>query len=316
MEKIRGNMVVAIGGITRAGKSTLAKRLVKKYGCTYLQNDFYFVSGAIEDNKQILPNPFSHWESAISCGIEDLYNDLLKKIMSSANQSKMVVVEGHLLYYRQDIVNLIDIKIMLKMSYEGACKRVKLLRPRLIKNDAWFKRIMWDQFNAQNALFNKEDPNSYELSGEDPEEEVFNKTVQIIEAFKKTRTTNPYLKSLLAIPTSSTDKCSICLKSSNNCYQHLCGHWFDKTCFYSLFTKFFKSVLETRKGQFQCPSCGKDFTEEFIQKVGDLHSYRKVLYSDDSCYICKNCGRIHWTSKERNIIKYPCTKCVYINNVE
>jgi len=39
----------------------------------------------------------------------------------------MIVVEGHLLYYRQDIVNLIDIKIMLKMSYEDACKRVKLL---------------------------------------------------------------------------------------------------------------------------------------------------------------------------------------------
>ena len=71
-----------------------------------------------------------HWESAISCGIEDLYNDLLKKIMSSTNQSKMIVIEGHLLYYRQDIVNLIDRKIMLKMSYEDGCKRIKLLRPR------------------------------------------------------------------------------------------------------------------------------------------------------------------------------------------
>lgn len=298
-------LIIGIGGISRSGKSTLTERLSKHYKCPSISIDNFLFTAVSEQ----FTTTTIHWESAMCCCFDDFYKEIFKLV--TAGTAQMIILEGYLLYQRYDINNLYDLKIMLKMSKEGAYNRLLKMRPGLINSREWYDKIMWEEFILQNNLFSVNDPDSYEISGENDPDSVFKETVSIINTFIANKKINNKFKEIVSVPfiTGSKGKiCCICNKK-DNLYEHSCGDNFHGECFNKLLNDFLDGAMETRKGILQCPKCNKKIDELFIQSIGNLNDYKKMICSDDYCYKCETCKRFHWSPKGHKIIEYICTIC-------
>lgn len=326
------NLVV---GISRSGKSTLAQALGEHYGCPVIGNDRHFIGGLTEEDATVMPYDFKHWECAVSCDLQGFY-EKLRSLASEPNGPRLVIAEGHLLYNRQDVVNLLDVRIMRTMTKDGERARLKVLRPGLVKNEAWYSKVMWDQYFRQNALFTPALDRSHEISGELDPDAVFKSVVQLIDLYRIKHAAGliPRPQPLPAPAQFPSDiKCCVCNNHSVNIkapdgndvaetrmLRHSCGHLFHRTCLRKRYDTFMETALRLRRKvptiqPLTCPACSAPIGEQWIEDMGCLHDYKKATQGREECYKCSSCGRLHWACEGVRIVSYQCTGCRMLNYV-
>ena len=154
-------MIIAIGGISNAGKSNLAKRLSDHYrnqsSIVLCQDDFANPTNEIPKIKG-----HTNWEIPESLDFDKFY----KKIIESADSFKIVLVEGLFVYYEERLLNLYDKSIYMSISKETFIKR-KRKDLRWGKEPEWYLQHIWES----HFLFCKEIDSrndAFQFSGEVP----------------------------------------------------------------------------------------------------------------------------------------------------
>jgi uridine kinase len=138
---LKKSRVVGICGVSSSGKSTITKKLKN-------ENIFDMVLN-VDD---YLLKPLLVYDEKLETYIE-LYDDLkvydLDKFYTDLNSAKLeyqsILVEGFLLYARQDISDLIDIKIFLKVEKEICKERIRKRNDRN-SDDYYFDEYVWKGF--------------------------------------------------------------------------------------------------------------------------------------------------------------------------
>ncbi len=133
-------MIVAIGGVSRAGKTTLARKIrdlfAGKKVTVLCQDDF------VKPVEQI-PSVGDRidWEHP-----ESIDHVALKKaILAENKENDMVIVEGLLVFYDPETVKLYDKKILIEIDYETYLKRKKK-DSRWGTEPDWYIQHIWDSY--------------------------------------------------------------------------------------------------------------------------------------------------------------------------
>ena len=157
--------IIGIGGISRAGKSFLAKKMA----------DFYTKSGVKvnildQDNfvfpKEEIPRINGHidWECPESIDFPLLYNLIHK----SRKSNDVTIVEGILVFWNINLINLFDYKIFMTLPKDEFIKR-KREDLRWGKEPEWYIEYIWKMHQKFGQL-PKANPADQILDGR----EVFN----------------------------------------------------------------------------------------------------------------------------------------------
>lgn len=142
--------IIGIGGISRAGKSTLRRSLIDKLNInekSIFKIDSYLISVPKptldkENNKMI-----KNWEMPDYYNLDKLYEDLLIRIsqVKDSKNEEIILIEGFLLFTVKKIIDLIDLKFYIKVD-----KVIALERRRLTKCDEdldfYFENYIWKYF--------------------------------------------------------------------------------------------------------------------------------------------------------------------------
>ncbi len=140
------NMIIGIGGISRAGKTTLALKLKE-----YYMNDgvkiFHLDKYTIPWNQIPKIGKMIDWEDPISIN----FNKLEQDIIESLKDNKIIIAEGFLIYYHQPIRDLFDIKIYLSISKDIFITR----RKRQYNEPAWYIEHIWNSYHKNHNKFRK-----------------------------------------------------------------------------------------------------------------------------------------------------------------
>ncbi|PLW94972.1 MAG: hypothetical protein C0591_11750 [Marinilabiliales bacterium] len=166
-------MIIAIGGISNAGKSRLAARIA----------DFYKNQSAIvlcQDNyanpTPEIPRINSHtnWEIPESIDFKRYY----KKILECIPHYNIIIAEGLFVFYEQRLIDLYDKSIYLIIDKETFLERKKD-DLRWGKEAEWYMEHIWDShFKYCNEVVSRK--KAYQLSGKEPID--FDAVVQFLEA--------------------------------------------------------------------------------------------------------------------------------------
>ena len=137
---ISQSRIIGIGGVSRAGKSFLAKKMA----------DFYTKSGVKvnildQDNfvfpKDEIPRINGHidWESPESINFQHLN----KLILNSRKSYDVTIVEGILVFCNTDLINLFDYKVFITLPKDEFIKR-KREDLRWGKEPEWYIEYIWE----------------------------------------------------------------------------------------------------------------------------------------------------------------------------
>lgn len=138
-------MIIGIGGVSRAGKTTLANLLKKQLkGKTISilnQDDFVKKSG--------LPKIKNHidWEHPDSLD----WKELRKKIISESAVSEIIIVEGLFAFYDTEIVSKYDFCIFMSIEKEIFLHR-KRKDKRWGNEPEWFIQHIWNSYLKYGSL--------------------------------------------------------------------------------------------------------------------------------------------------------------------
>jgi uridine kinase len=152
-------MVIGIGGVSRAGKTTLAYKIREWIGEPHvfiLHQDDYI------QPEEKLPKIKHHtdWEHPDSLDFAKL-SSLLKKYI---NQYPIVIVEGLMVFYDQQILDLLDKRIYIKISKDAFLSR-KTLDNRWGDEPEWYIEHIWDS-HFKYGLLPLNEKNSLQIDGE------------------------------------------------------------------------------------------------------------------------------------------------------
>ena len=133
-------MIIGIGGVSMAGKSTLARliksRLPDKKVCILCQDDF------IIPQKQIpLINGKTDWENPISID----FDEFIASVVARSIEYEIVIAEGLFAYYDSTLNKLYDKKIFLEISEKVFFKR-KRLDIRWEIEPEWYIQHIWNSY--------------------------------------------------------------------------------------------------------------------------------------------------------------------------
>lgn len=144
-------IIIGIGGVSRAGKTTLGKLIRNWYSdltISILEMDaFVFPESQIPKIRNEVD-----WEIPASVDFKSMALEISRK----KSQNDMVIVEGILIFY-DDILNaLFDRKIFIDLSYEDFIAR-KLLdtrwnEPEWYIQHIWTSYIIYGRKNVEDAL--------------------------------------------------------------------------------------------------------------------------------------------------------------------
>ena len=138
-------MVIAIGGVSRAGKTTLANKLIKqtnKHLTVLCQDDFVQDIAKIPKVQDRID-----WEHPGSIDHEAFYN----AIIEAKNDYDIVIAEGLLVYYDPKTVALYDKKIFVEIDYDTFLYR-KERDHRWGIEPAWYIVHIWESFFKYNNI--------------------------------------------------------------------------------------------------------------------------------------------------------------------
>lgn len=144
-------LVIGIGGISRAGKSTLTKALIEELKpIAVFKIDDYLIN-PIKKFDETIQNYIIDWEDPVVYDLEKFYLELMQKkeeINSTCHEdkkTKYIIAEGFLLYHRKDITDLLDFKIKLSIDKEICRSRRKNTKHYV--SDHYFDEYIWKSFN-------------------------------------------------------------------------------------------------------------------------------------------------------------------------
>ena len=133
-------MVIGIGGLSTSGKSRLAKKIQEYYSeknvIILCQDNFVFP-------KSLLPKIKDHidWEHPLSID----FNKLHQKIITESSLADILIVEGILAFYDQQINLLFDKKIFLEIPEKEFFAR-KTVDTRWGKEPLWYIEHIWNSY--------------------------------------------------------------------------------------------------------------------------------------------------------------------------
>eukprot|EP01083_Nonionella_stella_P117938 351903_1 len=138
-------IVIGIGGATRSGKGTLARKLYKELGgkdvCYSLCQDYFF------DRKVIYEELDGNWEDPRALN-HDAYlskiNETIEKakqcVLQATNNKRYVILEGFLLFHDERLVELLDHKFWLEISKKTCHDR--RMRTKTVP-EIYFQKQLW-----------------------------------------------------------------------------------------------------------------------------------------------------------------------------
>ena len=132
-------LVVGIGGVSRAGKSALSKRLKNRLpGIRIIildMDDFVF-----PENEMPRINDEPDWETPESID----YTKLSGRINETKAEYDLVIVEGILIFCDESLNSLIDKKLFIKIPYETFLERKR--KDRRWNEPEWYIQHIWDSY--------------------------------------------------------------------------------------------------------------------------------------------------------------------------
>ncbi len=152
-------MVIGIGGVSRAGKTTLAYKIREWIGKPHvfiLHQDDYIQP----EKKQPKINGIIDWEHPGSLDFIKL-KYLLQKY---TKQFPFVIVEGLMVFYDRQIFDLLDKRIYIQISKETFLNR-KTLDKRWGDEPEWYMEHIWKSHLKYGLLPSNED-NILQIDGE------------------------------------------------------------------------------------------------------------------------------------------------------
>jgi len=131
-------MIIGIGGVSRAGKTSLAFKIREWLGddeVSILHQDEF-----VHPN-QDLPRIKGHidWEHPKSLN----FKALIEKVIAENEQKKYVVVEGLMVFWSEELRNLMDKKIYLEITKQAFLSR-KTLDNRWGEEPDWYIEHIWE----------------------------------------------------------------------------------------------------------------------------------------------------------------------------
>ncbi len=131
-------MVIGIGGISNAGKSTLASKLKNLYDTKKVailcQDDYVFPKDKIP-----LINDHIDWERPESIDFKRYYEVVQNSILNN----DIVIIEGIFAFHDQKVVDMMDKKIFLTLDQKFFFMR-KSNDLRWGKEPDWYMEHIWD----------------------------------------------------------------------------------------------------------------------------------------------------------------------------
>lgn len=137
---------IGIGGISRAGKSTLVKKLCDHYNLQSIHFD-RFLTSPIEKYDQNIQANILDWEDP-SCYNIDKFNEQLVQLKNELVRDRRIyIVEGFLIYSRKDITDLFNCRVLMDIDKEVARERRKNTKD--YPSDYYFDEYIWKGFNER-----------------------------------------------------------------------------------------------------------------------------------------------------------------------
>lgn len=143
-------LVIGIGGISRAGKSTLRNFLINQLNPVGIFHiDDYLIS-PIKVFDTNINDYIENWEDPIAHNLDKFYEDLKFSKQTAAengtsNQIQYIITEGFLLYNRKDISDLIDLKLCFVIEKELCRNRRK--STKFYGSDYYFDEYIWKLYH-------------------------------------------------------------------------------------------------------------------------------------------------------------------------
>ena len=147
-------MIVGIGGVSRAGKTTLADLMAKlfvargKKVAMIHQDDYIYEEASIPKVKDR-----TDWEHPDSIDF-DRYHEA---ILNADKENDLVIAEGLLTFYNPKIIDLMDRKIYVTISKKTFLERKSEdLRWGSEADPEWYMEHIWDSFLQYGAPVEEE----------------------------------------------------------------------------------------------------------------------------------------------------------------
>jgi uridine kinase len=140
-------IVIGIGGISRSGKTSMTNKLKEVLNPIDIFGIDDYGIGPIRKFDENINDYIDDWESPEVVNLDKYYLDLknLKEnTLVKDNEIKYILVEGYLLYNREDITNLIDLKFNYFIDKEIARERRK--NTKFYNSDYYFDEYIWNQY--------------------------------------------------------------------------------------------------------------------------------------------------------------------------
>lgn len=152
-------MIIGIGGVSRAGKTTLAFKIREWLGnnsVCILHQDKYIHS------EFDIPRIQDHidWEHPASLDFEQLS----KLINEKSQMYQIVIIEGLMAFYKPDLLKIMDKKIYIQISKDAFLNR-KTLDNRWEDEPDWYIEHIWDS-HFKYGLLKEEGEDVLHIDGE------------------------------------------------------------------------------------------------------------------------------------------------------
>jgi uridine kinase len=138
-------LVFGLGGISRAGKSTLRKALTEKIKPDAIFHIDDYLLGPIKKFDSTINDYIEDWEDPCAYDLERFFQELKSKkeeLEKDLSQNSFyILAEGFLLYFRKDIADLIDLKMNFEIEKEVCRKRRKNTKHYV--SDYYFDEYIW-----------------------------------------------------------------------------------------------------------------------------------------------------------------------------
>ena len=140
------SVIIGIGGISRAGKSTLISKLAHYYKIEKMVRFDEFLIAPLLKNDYNAQSIIEDWEDPKCYDFDKFKDNLLSIKNEELGVKRIVLVEGFLIYYRKDISNIFDYKILLDVDKELARERRK--RTKHYGSDYYYDEYIWKGFQS------------------------------------------------------------------------------------------------------------------------------------------------------------------------
>lgn len=152
-------MIIGIGGVSRAGKTTLAFKIREWLGnnsVCILHQDKYIQA------EFDIPRIQDHidWEHPASLD----FDQLSKLINEKSQMYQIVIIEGLMAFYNPELLKIMDKKIYIQISKDAFLNR-KTLDNRWGDEPDWYIEHIWDS-HFKYGLLPVNEKNTLEIDGE------------------------------------------------------------------------------------------------------------------------------------------------------